>query len=194
MTLSFADSDCVAQVQSRSWSSRHLFTRSAAYRQSGNSRRRGTTGFAGLRNAMRASACSLGFSSFCAILRPVVGRIRARHQEQQATTSRNTMAIATATTAAAVKPALVRAENARRLEHAPFTGACGQIRQKKLGLSQISRHARNPGPICNAIERRGEIRIVRDREKKCKTACGKRTHLRIDFANKLFLQIVVCVK
>lgn len=188
MTSSFADSDCVA----RSWSSRHLFSRSAAYGYSDSSRWRGTTGFVGLRNAMRASACSLGFSSFCTILRPVIGRarIRARHQEQQATTNRNTMAIATVTTAAAIKPALVRVENAA-VETRAIYGRVRQIRQEKLGLSQISRYARNPGPICNAIKRRGEIRIVRDREKKCKTACRKQTHLRIqivqfDFNIKLF--------
>lgn len=56
-------------------------------------------------------------------------------------------------------------------------GRVRQIRQEKLGLSQISRYAWNPGAICNAIKRRGEIRIIRDREKKCKPPCRKQTQI-----------------
>lgn len=84
---------------------------------------------------------------------------------------RRRAAIAIATTAAAVKPA-PRGERTA-VETRAIYGRVRRIRQEKLGLSQISRYVRNPGPICNTIKQRGEIRIVRDREKKCKTAYRK---------------------
>lgn len=128
MTSSFADSDCVVR-------SGPVAVCSLGQLRTDSPRRRGTTGFAGLRNVVHASACSLGFSSFCTVLRPVIGhaRIWARHQEQRATTSRNTTAIVTATTTAAAtakQPVLVRVESAQRAETRAIYGRVRQIRRE----------------------------------------------------------------
>lgn len=119
-------------------------------------RRRGTTGFTGLRN-LRICECMFAWL-FKFLHSSSSGRwsVHAYEpgtgQEQRATT-----AIATSTTTNG-DGGNSETTSSRPREECTVAGTRAiygrvrQIRREKPGLSQISRYARNPGPICNAIK------------------------------------------